>query len=137
MKGRKMARKIVLMVCLLSLSLLLVIGCEEKQKSASQVNTIKQEQAQELAYSIAGVSADDDTKATLYETPRDLMIARNPGVDNQQLYLTVVGKDGKPMLCCKKPMRIVVDNNGKLILRCPHCGKLKPLAVKDGVVTVQ
>ncbi|MGB8226171.1 MAG: hypothetical protein WCE45_04795 [Sedimentisphaerales bacterium] len=132
-----MARKIVLMVCLLSLSLLLVSGCEEKQKSASQVNAIKQKQAQELKYSIAGLSDDGNIKATLYETPRDLVIARNPGVDNQQLYLTVVGKDGKPKECCKKPMRIAVDNNGKLILRCPHCGKLKPIAVKDGKVTVQ
>ena len=131
-----MARKIMLVVCLLSLSL--VLGCQEKQKSASQIDTIKQRQAEELKSSIAGVSEDGISASNFYDiSPRDLMIAQNPGIDNQRLYLTVVGKDGKPKECCKKPMRITIDNDGKLALRCPHCGKLKPLAVKDGKITVE
>ncbi|MHB9069312.1 MAG: hypothetical protein ACYC54_02970 [Sedimentisphaerales bacterium] len=131
-----MARKVMLVVCLLSLSLLL--GCQEKQKSASQINTIKQKQAKELKASIAGVSEDGIAVSNFYDmSPRDLMIAQNPGISNQQLYLSVVGKDGKPKECCKKPMRITIDNDGKLSLHCPHCGKLKPLAVKDGKVTVE
>jgi len=132
---KQMNRKIMLAVCVLSLAL--VFGCEEQKKSASEIKEIKQEQAQELEYSIAGVSTDDDTMATLDETPRDLMIARNPGIDDQRLYLTVVGKDGKPMQCCNKPMRIVVRNNGKLALYCPHCGKLKPIAVQGDKVVVE
>jgi hypothetical protein len=122
-------------VCLLSLSL--ILGCQEGKKSASETKEIKQQQESELAYSIAGTNEDSSIKWSLDVPPRDLVIARNPGVDNQVLYLTVVGKDGKSMECCKKPMRIVVRNNGKLGLNCPHCGKLKPIAVKDGKVTVE
>jgi hypothetical protein len=130
-----MIRKAMLIVCLLSLAL--VFGCQEGKKSASEIKEIKQEQANELAYSIAGTSEDSDIKWLLDVPPRDLVIARNPGIDNQVLYLTVVDKEGKSMECCKKPMRIVVRNNGKLALYCPHCGKFKPIAVKDSKVYVE
>jgi hypothetical protein len=135
LKGKQMDRKIMLVVCLLSLAF--VLGCEEKQKPASLTNTLKQEQEKELAYSIAGTCEGCDTKMVLDVSPRDLVIARNPGIDNQQLYLTVVDKEGKPMQCCKKPMRIVVRNNGKLALYCPKCGKLKPIAVQGDKVVVE
>ena len=122
-------------MCALLLSL--TVGCQEKQKPDSLVNTLKQEQEKELKYSIAGTCEGCDKTWYLDATPRDMVIAHNPGIDNQQLYLTVVDKTGNPMKCCKKPMRIVVGNDGKLALSCPHCGKLKPIAVKDGKVVVE
>lgn len=131
-----MIRKTMLIVCLLSISL--ILGCQEKQKPASLEKELKQEQEKELEYSIAATCEGCDSRWALNEeTPRDLVIARNPGIDNQQLYLTVVDKNGKSMECCKKPMRIVVENDGKLALYCPHCGKLKPIAVKGDKVVVE
>ena len=130
-----MIQRFVVVACVLSLSLFL--GCEEKQKTTSLKNELKQLQAEELEQSIAGINEDDSVRWNLDLDPRDLTIARNPGIDNQELYLTVIGKDGKPMKCCKKPMRIVVRNNGKLGLYCPHCGKLKPIAVKGDKVVVE
>jgi hypothetical protein len=135
LKGKQMNRKIMLAICVLSLSL--VFGCEEQKKSASEIKEIQQKQAKELEYSIAGTCEGCDTRWTLDVSPRDLVIAENPGIDNQVLYLTVVGKDGKPMQCCNKPMRIVVRNNGKLALYCPSCGKLKPIAVQGDKVVVE
>ena len=130
-----MIQRFVVVACVLLLSLFL--GCEEKQKTTSLKNELKQLQAEELKQSIAGINEDDSVRWNLDLDPRDLTIARNPGIDNQELYLTVIGKDGKPMKCCKKPMRIVVRNNGKLSLYCPHCGKLKPIAVKGDKVVVE
>jgi len=130
-----MVRKITLIVCLLSLALFL--GCQEEKKSASEVKGIKQAQAKELEYSIANTCEGCDTRLALDVSPREIKIAHNPGVDNQVLYLTVVDKENKPLKCCDQPMRIVVRNSGKLALYCPHCGKLKPISVKDGKVTVE
>ncbi len=119
------------------LSLFLLTGCQEKQKPASLIDELKQEQQKELEYSIAGTCEGCDTRWALEVTPRDLVIARNPGIDNQVLYLSVFDKEGNPVKCCNKPMRIVVRNNGELALYCPSCGKLKPIAVKDGKVIVE
>jgi hypothetical protein len=130
-----MTSKIMLIVWLLSLSLML--GCQEQGKSASEIEKIKQVQAQQIEYSIANTCEGCDTRWSLEASPRDIEIAQNPGVDNQLVYLTVVDKDGKPLKCCDRPMRMVVRNNGKLALYCPHCGKLKPISVKDGKVTVE
>jgi len=130
-----MVRKIILMMCLFFL--LSVIGCQDKQKPDSLVDTLKEKQAKELEYSIAGTCEGCNTVWDLETSPRDVVIARNPGIDNQPLYLTVVDKAGDAMKCCKKPMRIVVENDGKLALYCPDCGKFKPIAVKDGKVVVE
>jgi len=130
-----MNRKIILAVCLLSLAV--VFGCEEKQKQDSLANTLKKTQEKQLEYSIAGTCEGCDTVWDLETSPHDMVIARNPGIDNQPLYLTVVDKAGDPMKCCKKPMRIVVESDGKLALYCPDCGKFKPIAVKDGKVVVE
>lgn len=130
-----MKREIALGACLLLLTV--IWGCEEKQKPDSLVNALKQKQAGELEYSIAGTCEGCDRVWDLEMSPRDIAIARNPGIDNQQLYLTVVDKAGNPMMCCKKPMRIVVENDGKLALYCPECGKFKPIAIKDGKVVVE
>jgi hypothetical protein len=130
-----MIRKVTVIGCLLSL--LLVCGCQEQKKSASDIEKIKQQQAKEIEYSIANTCEGCDSKWALEASPRELEIGHNPGIDNQVVYLTVVDKDGNPLKCCDMPMRIVVRNNGKLALYCPHCGKLKPIAVKDGKVMVE
>jgi hypothetical protein len=135
LKGEKMIRNPLFIVCLLSIAL--ILGCQEGKKSASEVKEIKQAQAKELEYSIANTCEGCDTRLALDISPREIEIGHNPGIDNQQLYLTVVDKEGKPLKCCDQPMRIVVRSNGKLGLYCPHCGKLKPIAVKDGKVTVE
>jgi uncharacterized lipoprotein NlpE involved in copper resistance len=135
LKGEKMIRKAMFIVCMLLIALML--GCQEEKKSTSEVKDIKQTQTKELEYSIANTCEGCDTRMALDVSPREIEIGHNPGIDNQVLYLTVVDKEGKPLKCCDQPMRMVVRNNGKLALYCPHCGKLKPIAVKDGKVTVE
>jgi hypothetical protein len=135
LKGEKMIRKAMFIVCMLSIAL--ILGCQEEKKSDSEVKEIKQTQTKELEYSIANTCEGCDTRMALDVSPREIEIGHNPGIDNQVLYLTVVDKESKPLKCCDQPMRMVVRNNGKLALYCPHCGKLKPIAVKDGKVTVE
>jgi formamidopyrimidine-DNA glycosylase len=130
-----MIRQTILIVYILLLSL--VLGCQEKQKPASLTRELKQEQKEELAGHIVATCDNCDTRMDLEVSPRDIEIARHPGIDNQVLYLTVVDKEGNPVRCCKNPMRIVVRNNGKLALWCPHCGKFKPVAVKGDKVIVE
>lgn len=129
-------RKITLVVCLLSLSLLL--GCQEKQKGASLEKILKQEQKRALEAQIDGAwnGADMRLGSTDEMSPRDLAIAHNPGIE-QELYLAAVDKENNPVECRQGPMKIVVDNDGKLLLECYRYGQFKPVAVKDDKVVVE
>lgn len=130
-----MIKKTLLAMCMLSL--VLVLGCQEEKKPASLVEDIKQKQAQELKNSIVATCEGCDTWMGLYVSPRDIVIARNPSVE-QVLYLTVLDDEGNPVTCCEKPMRVHVDGNGKLYLHCPGCGKVKPIEVEgDKVIVVE
>lgn len=132
---KRMIRKAVLVMYLLSL--LLVLGCQEKQKPASLIKILKQKQAQELAEQLTATSDwDGYSRMVLDIRPRDIVIARNPGIE-QVLYLTVVDKEGKPIECSHEPMRIMVDNDGKLLLKCSRYGKFKPVAVEGDKVVVE
>jgi hypothetical protein len=135
LKGEKMIRKAMFIVCLLSVAL--ILGCEEQKKPASEKKDIKQAQANELAYSIATTCEGCDTRMALDVPQREIKIAHDPGVDNQLVYLTIVDKEGNSVKCCDKPMRIVVRSDGKLALYCPHCGKLKPIRVEGTKVYVE
>jgi hypothetical protein len=125
-------RKVMLVVCLLALSLLL--GCQEKQMSASLEKSLKQEQKSQLQSSIAAVCEGCDTRMTLDVPVRDILIARDPTIE-RPLYLTTVDKQGRPVECSKALVRIDVD--GKLILKCLHNGQFNPVAVEDDKVVVE
>lgn len=129
-----MIRKTLLIVNILSL--MLILGCQEGKKSASFVEDIKQIQSRELKNSIVATCEGCNTYMDFYSTPRDIVIARNPAIDNQQLYLTVTDDEGKMVTCCEKPMRVMVDTDGKLYLYCAGCGKVKPIKVEDDKVMV-
>lgn len=117
------------------LLLLLVLGCQEKQKPASLERSLMQQQKNELEEQILATCDDYSTRMTFEATPRDITIARNPGIE-QKLYLTAVDKEGKP-IACEKPMRIMVDNDGRLLLKCPGGSEFKPIAVKDDKVVAE
>ncbi|OHB48866.1 MAG: hypothetical protein A2Y10_06335 [Planctomycetes bacterium GWF2_41_51] len=121
-----MIKKSAFFVCLLSL--FFVIGCQQGQKPPKTVT----EQLKDSTIATSGY----DTYLSAYFSPDDYFIARDPS-GGRDLYLTVVDKNGKPMECCKKPMKMKLDKDGKAFLKCPHCGKLNPIAVKDGTVVVE
>jgi ssDNA-binding Zn-finger/Zn-ribbon topoisomerase 1 len=117
-------------------SLILIFGCQQQEKKpASLVQDIKEKQAQQIKNSIAATCEGCYGWLDLYFTDRDIVIARNPGIE-QNLYLTVVDDEGVPVTCCKKAMQLRVGADGKLFLYCKTCGKLKPVAVKNGKVVV-
>jgi len=124
----KMARKRVLIVCLFAS--LLIIGCEESQKTTKDTVT------QQLEESALEASGYGDSYLSLYFTPDDYFIAHDPS-GGKDIYLTAVDKDGKPVVCHKAPMKMMLDKDGKAYLKCSHCGKMKPIAVKDGKVIVE
>lgn len=97
---------------------------------------LKLQQAKELSSSIVATCDGCNGLLALEVSPRDMVLAEKPGIE-QRLYLTAIDKNGNEIKCCKKPMRIVVENDGKLGLECLYCGKFKPIAVKDGKVVVE
>ncbi len=111
-------------------SVLVVLGCEQTPVSSEE--RLRHEVQEQLVATCDGC----DTRMAFVVSPQDIITARDPS-GNKELYLTVVGKDGKPKECCKSPMRVMVDKNGKLMLKCPHCGKLKPISVENGKVVVE
>jgi hypothetical protein len=128
-----MIKKIMLIVCLVSL--FLVAGCQETQKSKSLTEVIKSQQAKDLSDSFVTTCDGYDRLTAMDLTPREIVIARRPGIE-QTLYLSVVDKEGNAV-SCKEPMKIVVENDGKLALECSSFGKFKPIAMKDGKVVVE
>jgi hypothetical protein len=112
------------------LAFLVVSGCQQGPVSSEE--SLRHEVEGQLVASCDGC----DTRMIFTVSPQDIITARDPS-GNKELYLTVVDKDGKPVECCHSPMRVMVDENGKLMLKCPHCGKLKPIAVKNGKVYVE
>ena len=114
------------------LSILIVAGCEQQTAATSPQAKLKQEVRNQLAISCDGCNS----YMALYVDPTDILEARYPS-GNDPLYLTVVGEDGQPIKCCNSPMRAIVNDKGELMLHCPHCGKLKPLAVRNGKVYVE
>ncbi|MEN6387050.1 MAG: hypothetical protein ABFD79_17865 [Phycisphaerales bacterium] len=116
-------------------SLILIFGCRQEQKSPSLVENIKEKHSRQIKNSIVATCDGCYDWLGLYFTDRDIVIARNPGIE-QDLYLSVVDDEGVPVTCCKKAMQLRVDPNGKLFLYCKTCGKLKPIAVIDGKVMV-
>jgi hypothetical protein len=116
--------------------MILISGCQEEGKPPKLVNKIKQQQADQIKSNIVSYCEQCDSPFTdVYFTPRDIVIARHPGIE-QDLYLAVLDDEGVPVTCCKKPMRLKVDANGKLFLYCKTCGKLKPVTVIDNKVVV-
>jgi hypothetical protein len=128
-----MAKKILLTICILAA--IYFIGCQPKTKPPSLVQDIKEKQEAELRNSIVATCDGCDSFMDLYFTDRDIVIARNPGIE-QDLYLTVLDDEGVPVTCCKRAMQLRVDSDGKLFLYCKTCGKLKPIAVQNGKVFV-
>jgi hypothetical protein len=116
-------------------SMVLIFGCQQGNKPPSLVQDIREKQEHELKNSIAATCEGCNSWLGLYFTDRDIVIARNPGIE-QDLYLTVVDDEGVPVTCCKKAMQLRVGADGKLFLYCKTCGKLKPVAVKNGKVVV-
>lgn len=112
------------------LTVLLVASC--KQEPVTSEQKLYSEFQNQLIATCDGC----DTRMVFVVNPDDIIIARDPA-SNKELYLTVVGKDGKPKQCCNRPMRVMLDKDGKLLLKCPHCGKLKPIAVEDGMIIVE
>lgn len=110
--------------------MLLAAGCNQTP-IASEPTLYEQ-----LKNQIVATCDGCDTRMAFVVSPDDIITARDPSGGNE-LFLTVVGPDGKVKECCKKPMRLKLDEDGKAILKCPHCGKLKPIAVRDGKVFVE
>lgn len=120
-------------------TILLITGCNQQNQKKNLTPEQKDVRNQALQLKNAIVATCDLCSPFLGWdfTPRDATIARNPGIE-QDLYLTVVDDEGKPVTCCKKPMRLRVDAQGNLALHCGTCGKLKPVAVHgDKVVVVE
>ncbi|OQA02600.1 MAG: hypothetical protein BWY69_00978 [Planctomycetes bacterium ADurb.Bin401] len=109
-------------------------GCRT-QESTELAETLKEKQARQIQNSFAAASDRYDAWILGYFTPRDIVIAKNPGIE-QEVYLTVVDDEGNPVTCCEKPMRVRVEADGSLSLNCKTCGKLVPIAVKDHEVVV-
>ena len=109
---------------------LTVLGCQ--QEAATSKETLSQEVHNQLVATCDGCQS----YMALYVDPQNILTARYPS-GNKPMYLTVVGEDGQPVKCCNSPMRGIVNEEGKLVLKCPHCGKIKPVAVKDGKVYVE
>lgn len=113
----------------------LAAGCEQQTKSPELVETLKEKQAGQIKNSFAAASDRYDAWILGYFTPRDVVIAKNPGIE-QEVYLTVVDDEGVPVTCCEKPMRVRVEADGSLSMYCKTCGKLVPIEVKDHEVVV-
>ncbi|HAL44391.1 MAG: hypothetical protein A2Y12_02985 [Planctomycetes bacterium GWF2_42_9] len=116
-------------------ALIFALGCQPQTKPPSLVEDIKTKQEKVLRNSIVASCEDCYSWLDMQFTDRDIVIARNPGIE-EDLYLTVLDDEGVPVTCCKKSMQLRVDPNGKLFLYCKSCGNLKPIAVKDGKVFV-
>lgn len=123
-----MVKKATLAVSLLAL--FLVLGCQEEQKAP---NTVTQ---QLKDHTVATDREYNNNYLSLYFTPDDYFMAKDPS-GGRDVYLTAVDKDGKPIVCHKAPMKMMLDKDGKAYLKCSHCGKMKPIAVKDGKVVVE
>ncbi|OHB49428.1 MAG: hypothetical protein A2Y10_14450 [Planctomycetes bacterium GWF2_41_51] len=120
------------LVLLLTL-IVFLIGCQEKKPELIQ--TLKEKQARQLRNSIVATCEGCDTWAVEYFTPRDIVIARHPSIE-QEVYLTVLDDEGNPVTCCEKAMRLRVEADGSLSLNCKTCGKLIPIEVRDHEVIV-
>ncbi|HBG27951.1 MAG: hypothetical protein A2Y10_18235 [Planctomycetes bacterium GWF2_41_51] len=112
------------------LGLFLILGCQERQKTPEETVT------QQLKDSAVAASGYNDSYISVIFSEDDYFIARDPS-GGRDIYLTAVDKDGGPIACHKGPMRMMLDRDGKAYLKCSHCGKMKPIAVKDGKVVVE
>ena len=77
-----------------------------------------------------------DTRLSLFFTGQEIMEARNPAT-GAEVYLAVVGTNGQSIDYCNQPAPVGLDRNGKVILKSPDCGKLKPTAIQQGKVIVE
>jgi len=74
-----MIRKVMLMVCLLSL--FLIFGCQGEQKSVSPEKSLNLKQKAESAEQIVEAHDGCYHRMTTYVSPRDIATATNPGFE--------------------------------------------------------